>query len=157
MKSNAIGSGDARPRATGGFQFATTVAEVGHKRWESSQPNSNFGAFQHNFQEGLEGFLPTDREECERGLDSSIRQSMESSDNSLVGFSGGCSNTGGRTQTDTGILANTGLQSAQCSSRDGIGSFAAHGHSDSRRGSEEEGPIADRMEFEEGGDVGASY
>ena len=82
---------------------------------------------------------------------------MESSNKSLVGFFGGCSDIGGGTQADTSIPTNTGLQFAHCSSRDGNGSLAAHGHSVSKGGLDEEGPVVDQMEFEGGGDVGASF
>lgn len=110
------------------------MSKIGHKRRESSQPNSEFGVFQHNFQEGLEGCLSSVREDCERGLDLSIRPDMENSDNSLIGFSGRCSDIGGRTQANS-----------------------KHGHNVPRRGSNEEGPLVDRMEFEGGGGVGASF
>lgn len=56
-------------------------------------------------------------------------------------------------ETDIGLQANSGIQSAHGLSRDGFGSTTTHGDIVSRRGSDEGGSEADLMEFEGGGEI----
>ena len=85
----------------------------------------------------VEGQLLNDREECNRGLTTSIHPGMESSD-SLVGFPGKCPGIGGGTQED-----DTNIHSVHYSSSDGSGGLAAHD--------------ANQMEFEGGEMVGLPF
>ena len=133
LKDGDVDHGDAGPRAAGDFQFtAIAVPEMGQTRRGCRGENSGDGVGHEslNMDYGLavgrvvEGQVLNDREECDRGLVTSIRPGMECSNN-LVGFPSGCSDIRGETQED-----DTGIDFAHYSlsdGSDGSAGLVAHG------------------------------
>lgn len=116
-----------------------------HASRDSCKPHSNYGMVQQQALKSMEEHLLTDRNKCEGGQSGFLRSSMGRDNEHVMGFLDRCAATNGDT------LSSPGIHTANLTNAHSVQS-EFNGEYDREKNAE-----ADRMEFEGGGQVDASF